>query len=215
MPGTDPAASRPFTLLRIPALGIGSMRTPAAPGSRSRSSMSRPAARRRISSSSETPVPKRSVREQRPPMERAAISMTTARSPSTRSSACTGPSMRPRAAAACAVVSRIRVCAASGRRDGVTYSVSSKNGPVSGSGLSNSARTLSLPSARIPSTATSTPGTYSSTRIRPTATGSRPRTSGVASSAAILWNAATKPAGSSARMTPRDAERCTGLRTTG
>src|SRR5439155_7437810 len=44
--------------------------------------------------------------------------------------------------------------------------VSSKNGPSSGSGLSNRARTLRRPPIRRPSTATSTPGTNSSATIR-------------------------------------------------
>ena len=56
-----------------------------------------PRAWRRISSSSDIPVPKRSVREQSPPIERAATSMIHAPSPLTRSSAWTGPSLRPSA----------------------------------------------------------------------------------------------------------------------
>ena len=67
------------------------------------------------------PAPKRSAREQRPPIERAASSSSVTRSPSTRSSACTGPSVRPsarrgrggRARSICSSV-------AAGLRDGVT-----------------------------------------------------------------------------------------------
>ena len=45
-----------------------------------------------------------------------------------------------------------------GSRDGVTYSVSSKYGPSSGSGLSKIASTSSRPERSRPSTATSAPG---------------------------------------------------------
>ena len=53
-------------------------------------------------------------------MERAATSITHGPSPFTRSSACTGPSVRPSAAHAAAVVSAMAFCTSSGRRDGVT-----------------------------------------------------------------------------------------------
>src|SRR5678816_1779134 len=46
-------------------------------------------------SSSVMPVPKRSVREQRPPIERAATSSTHGPASLKRSSACTGPSTSP------------------------------------------------------------------------------------------------------------------------
>ena len=59
--------------------------------------------------------------------------------------------------------------------------VSSKVGPSSGSGLSNSASTCSAPRVRIPSSANSGPATNDSTRICPAASGSGRRTAGSAS----------------------------------
>ena len=93
--------------------------TPAAASSRrSRPSSGRPSACRRMTSSRRTPSPNRSVRPHSPPIERAASSIVHIRPPSSRTSACTGPSRRPTAAAADATRLSTDACAASGSRDG-------------------------------------------------------------------------------------------------
>jgi hypothetical protein len=71
-------------------------------------------------SSSDMPVPKRSVREHRPPIERAATSSTHGPPSLKRSSACTGPSTSPRAVQAEAATRSIACCTAAGKREGVT-----------------------------------------------------------------------------------------------
>ncbi len=121
--GTARAASSPRTSSRIPARGIGIIITAAAVRSRSSESTGRPSARRRMSSSSDMPVPKRRVRPQSPPIERAAISSTTGSSAPParrRSSQCTAPSERPRARAARAATAATAAWVAAGSRDGVT-----------------------------------------------------------------------------------------------
>ena len=95
----------PAHLAQHPGRGIGSIITPDAAGSRARSSRGMPSAWRRISSSSAMPAPNRSARAHSPPIERAATSITQTRSPSTRTSACTGPSVSPIAAQARPVTS--------------------------------------------------------------------------------------------------------------
>src|SRR5207249_111470 len=93
---------------------------PPACRSRSNESIFQPSAWRRISSSSVMPVPNRRVREQRPPIERAATSTTQGPASLTLSSAWTGPSVSPSAAHARRVTSAMRACVPAGRRDGVT-----------------------------------------------------------------------------------------------
>src|SRR5205823_1145685 len=83
--------------------------------------------------------------------------------------------------------------------------VSSKKGPSSGSGLSNSASTWSRPSITRPSSATSGPGTKSSTRTYRV----QPPHAATSGCSRICWsraNAATNPGGSSARITPREGD---------
>ena len=109
IPSTALAASCPRTSSRIPPRGIGIIMTPAGFRSRSRLSISIPRAWRRINSSRVRPVPKRSVREQSPPIERAAISITQGPASFTLSSAWMGPSLNPRALAAHAVRSATAV----------------------------------------------------------------------------------------------------------
>ncbi len=84
---------------------MGSIITPEAWASRRRPSSPAPRAWRTMTSSRLTPAPKRNARQHRPPIERAATSMTTGRlwAP-TRSSAWTGPSRNPSEAAAAATV---------------------------------------------------------------------------------------------------------------
>ena len=94
--------------------------TPAGRRSRTSVSIGRPSAWRRMISSSVTPVPKRSVREHRPPIERAATSSTHGPASLTRSSACTGPSTSPSAVQAEAATRSIACCTAAGKREGVT-----------------------------------------------------------------------------------------------
>src|SRR5947199_5590203 len=105
---------------QTPARGIGILITPAACRSRSNESIFQPSAWRRISSSSVMPVPNRRVREQRPPSERAATSMTQGPLSLTLSSAWTGPSVSPSAAHARRVTSAMRACVAAGWREGRT-----------------------------------------------------------------------------------------------
>src|SRR5438132_879995 len=118
-PGTSSAASWPRTATRRPARGIGIIITPAARRSRSNESIFQPSAWRRISSSSVMPVPNRRVREQRPPIERAATSMTQGPASFTRSSAWMGPWVSPSAALARRAygILRQRHAAEPGRRD--------------------------------------------------------------------------------------------------
>ncbi len=215
IPFTASAAATPSTSRRMPALGVGIIRTPAARGSRDSPSMSSPTAWRKINSSSEIPAPNFNVREQRPPIERGAISIIQIPRSSIRSSACSGPWRRPSARAVAVTQSASSRCCAAGRRDGVTYSVSSKKGPSSGSGLSNSASTCSSPASSNPSSATSSPGTNSSTSSSPAAGSRRSTTSGEWRMRAIRWKAATNSSASFARITPRLAERNTGFSTHG
>ena len=89
--------------------------------------------------------------------------------------------------------------------------VSSKKGPHSGSGLSNSASVFSSPWCRYPSKATSNPSIYAST--------SRCVRSNSSIDPAMMLrirsHAAINSARSSARITPRLAERFSGLTTQG
>src|SRR5579883_3491709 len=167
-PGTVSASARPRTARSVPARGMGSISTPAAHASRSgRTASPAPAwaasAWRKISSSRLSPVPKRNAFEHSPPIDRAATSSPYGPPSPTRSSACSGPSRRPSAAAARPAVAAIAARVVAGSRDGVTYSVSSKYGPSSGSGLSNRASTRRAPSSSRPSRATSGPGRNDST----------------------------------------------------
>src|SRR5438270_482173 len=118
-PGTVAAASCPCTAASRPARGIGIIMTPAGRRSRTSDAMGQPSAWRRMISSSVMPVPKRSVREQSPPMDRAATSSTHGPSSFTRSSAWTGPSLRPRAAQAAAATASMLRCTSAGSREGV------------------------------------------------------------------------------------------------
>ncbi len=123
-PGTASASSTPRAARSVPRAGIGIIITPAASGSRSPERSSAPVAWRRISSSSDiplsgSPVPKNSAREHSPPIDRAATSTGHTPSSLTRSSACSGPSRSPSAAAARRVVSAISSCSGGGSREGV------------------------------------------------------------------------------------------------
>jgi hypothetical protein len=182
------------------------MRTPLATGSRCRDFLRCPIALRRINDSSVVPIrPKLRLREQSPPMDRAATSMIRARSPSTRNSTCTGPDVSPRARIAAAATRSASAIDPSGRRDGVMNRVSGKYGPDDVSGLSNTARTVSSPSAMRPSIAISVPGT-------------NPSTNRVASAPTILRILSTAGSMSprrSTRITPWLAERSVGLITSG
>ncbi len=120
MSGTARAASRPRTSLEHPGSGSGSSgRPPPAPPA---AAPAFPAAARGegSSSSSDMPVPNRRVREQSPPIERAAISINHGPASFTRSSAWTGPSRSPSASAPCEATRTICSCVSSGSRDGVT-----------------------------------------------------------------------------------------------
>src|SRR5436309_9763764 len=92
--------------------------------------------------------------------------------------------------------------------------VSSKNGPSSGSGLSKSARTWRVPPTSNPSSATSRPGTNSSTSSawRASSAGAEAASSRIA---VMRRKAATNSRASFARITPRLAESMSGLRTHG
>ena len=79
-----------------------------------------PSAWRMTSSSSETPAPKRSVREQRPPIVRAATSTIQGPCSFTRSSAWIGPSASPSARAAQRASAAIAAWTSAGSREGVT-----------------------------------------------------------------------------------------------
>ncbi len=100
-------------------------------------------------------------------------------------------------------------CTVSGSRDGVTYSVSSKNGPSSGSGLSKIARIRNSPRVIKPSTANSRPAIYSSIWI------ARSPRSAVSRIRPMRPNAATNSSRSFARITPRLAESLVGFNTQG
>ena len=203
---------------RTPARGIGIIMTPAAAASRSSARIARPSACRRISSSSDIPVPNRSVREQSPPIERAAISMTaTAPRRPRRSSAWTGPSAGPSARAAAGDRARDRAC----RPPGAGATASRRSSPRRTARRADPAcRRARARGARRrssrPSSATSRPGTKSSTRIsvarRPAA---RARPSGSLRMPSIRPQAVTNSAASSARMTPRLPARNVGFRTHG
>ena len=124
----------------------------------------------------------RSIRPHRPPMERggdfkqphalridAHFGMDRpAASPASSQARCT----------ACAIAS----CICGSRREGVTYKVSSKYGPSSGSGLSIRASTRSRPSCSSPSRACSLPAMNCST-TKPSSTASR---------SALAWMARTR-----------------------
>ena len=125
-PGTAFASATPVTPWSVPAFGIGSITTPEAPPDLSRLGIGSPAACRKSSSSSDKPTPKRRVREQRPPMERAATSRIQGPFSLRRSSAWMGPSVSPSAAAALAAQSTTSRWRSAGNLEGVTYSVSSK-----------------------------------------------------------------------------------------
>ena len=81
--------------------------------------------------------------------------------------------------------------------------------------MSNSARTIRPPRRNKPSSATSGPGTNSSTRIRAASSPPRSTTSPRERIFRIRRAAAAAPAGSSARITPRLAARKVGFRTQG
>ena len=86
-PGTASVRSRALTARSVPARGIGSIITPDAAVVRVRSERSMPSACRSTTSSKAIPAPNRKVRAQRPPIVRAATSMSVHCSPSTRTSA--------------------------------------------------------------------------------------------------------------------------------
>ena len=81
--------------------------------------------------------------------------------------------------------------------------------------MSNSASGVSCPSRKMPSSATSAPGTNASTSTRCPSGSSTARNAGVCNSACSRHHAAASPSSSSARMTPRLAEHRSGLTTTG
>ena len=87
--------------------------------------------------------------------------------------------------------------------------VSSKKGPSSGSGLSKRARRDKRPLANIPSSATSTPGTYSSTR-KGCGAGASP-----CSKRRSRTRAASSSPASLTRITPRLPDSSVGLTTQG
>ena len=186
------------------------MRTPAAPDRRRSDSTGRPSACARMRYSRLTPVPKSSVREHRPPIDRAATSITQARPSRTRSSAWTGPSESSSARVAACVASLTAVKSAPVSPEGVMYNVSSKYGPSSGSGLSNTASTVSSPPVSMPSTATSGPETNSSS-----SSGRPASTPAAAAMARTRSTAATASAGESARITPWLPDKLVGLTTQG
>ena len=193
--------------------------TAAAARSRSNEGTARPRARRRISSSSDMPVPKRSVRPQSPPIERAAISSTTGSSPA-----------RGRAQPQLAVHRAVREAERAGGGRGRLRS----RGPGWPRAAATGSRRWSprrrgrradracrrapgcggRPSSSRPSSATSAPGTKPSTRIvsvpsPSSATSAARRISRIRSKAATNWVA------SFARITPRLAESTSGLSTHG
>ena len=126
--GTARAASTPRTSRNTPPpVGTGIIITPEAVGSRSNDGIGIPNAWRTMISSRdapvpspESPVPNRSAPLHRPPIGRAASSITQGPLAFTRSSACTGPSRRPSAAAARSAHAATARCWSAGRRDGVT-----------------------------------------------------------------------------------------------
>ena len=130
-----------------------------------------PSAWRRISSSSAMPAPKRSARAHKP-TDRARRDLDHPRlaSPSMRSSACTGPSTSPSAAHARPVTSSTRASVArvEARRRDVDRLLEVRADERVGLVEDREHRRAS-PSRSSPSTATSTPGTYSSTSSGPSA----------------------------------------------